>query len=235
LFLKNVYQMRVWLDLFVPCKRDIQEDTRDVICSLDGKFVSRITPRSLATADDRICFPKSERRTFFENFSFLMQNFNVNIMEHLKISFSFIHSFIQTKLFSSTWSILYSLVIFEKDVLFRKIDLVICHLIVDFVSLFNARFPSSLQTCQLHFQVQILGVNFATKIASTFQCLNYCKRLFIVQVEINNSMESSWSSGLPRRFVFYWIGYYYWVWTFVYKRSSNIEMKFRAQFPNLET
>jgi hypothetical protein len=102
-------------------------------------------------------------------------------------------------------------------------------------SLFNARFPSSLQTCQLRFQVQILGVNFATKIASTFQCLNYCKQMFIVQVEINNSMESSWSSGLPRRFVFHWIGYHYWVWTFVYKRSSNIEMKFRAQFPNLET
>jgi hypothetical protein len=220
LFLKNVYQMRVWLDLFVPCKRDIQEDTRDVICSLDGKFVSRITPRSLATADDRICFPKSERRTFFENFSFLMQNFNVNIMEHLKISFSFIHSFIQTKLFSSTWSILYSLVIFEKDVLFRKIDLVICHLIVDFVCLFSTR-----------------GSQVRCKLANYIftQCLNYCKRLFIVQVEINNSMESSWSSGLPRRFVFHWIGYYYWVWTFVYKRSSNIEMKFRAQFPNLET
>ena len=75
--------------------------------------------------------------------------------------------------------------------------------IVDFKSLFNARFPSSLQTCQLRFQVQILGVNFATKIASTFQCLNYCKQMFIVQVEINNSMESSWSSGLPRRFVFH--------------------------------
>jgi hypothetical protein len=90
---------------------------------------------------------------------------------------------------------------------------------------------SSLQTCQLRFQVEILGVNFATKIASTFQCLNYCKQMFIVQVEINNSKESSWSSGLPRRFVFHWIGYYYWVSTFVYKRSSNIKMKFRVQFP----
>jgi hypothetical protein len=101
-------------------------------------------------------------------------------------------------------SFIYSLVIFENDVLiFRKTDLVICHLIVDFVSLFNARFPSSLQTCQLRFQVQILGVNFATKIASTFQCLNYCKQMFIVQVEINSSKESSWSSELPRRFVFH--------------------------------
>ena len=71
-------------------------------------------------------------------------------------------------------------------------------LIVDFKSLFNARFPSSLQTCQLRFQVQKLGVNFATKFASTFQCLNYCKQMSIVQVEINNSLESSWSSELPR-------------------------------------
>jgi hypothetical protein len=97
--------------------------------------------------------------------------------------------------------------------------------IVDFKSLFNARFPSSLQTCQLRFQVQKLGVNFATKFASTFQCLNYCKQRFIVQVQINNSMESSWFRGLPRRFVF---GYYYWVWTFVYKRSSNIEINLRT-------
>ena len=61
-----------------------------------------------------------------------------------------------------------------------------------FIRKFNARFPSSLQTCQLRFQVQKLGVNFATKFASTFQCLIYCKQMFIVQVEINNSMESSW-------------------------------------------
>ena len=74
--------------------------------------------------------------------------------------------------------------------------------IVDFKSLFNARFPNSLQTCQLRFQVRKLGVNFATKFASTFQCLNYCKQMFIVQVEINNAMESSSFSGLPRRFVF---------------------------------
>ena len=47
-----------------------------------------------------------------------------------------------------------------------------------------------MQTCQLRFQVQKLGVNFATKFASTFQCLNYCEQMFIVQVEINNSMES---------------------------------------------
>jgi hypothetical protein len=59
-------------------------------------------------------------------------------------------------------------------------------IIVDFKSLFNARFPSSLQTCQLRFQVQKLGVNFATKFGSTFQCLNYCKQMFIVQVEIND-------------------------------------------------
>jgi hypothetical protein len=81
---------------------------------------------------------------------------------------------------------------------------------------------------QLCFQVQKLGVNFATKFASTFQCLNYCEQMSVVQVEINNSMESSWSSGLPRRFVFRWIGYYYGVWTFVYKRSSNIEMNLRT-------
>jgi hypothetical protein len=87
-------------------------------------------------------------------------------------------------------------------------------LIVHFKSLFNTRFPSSLQTCQLPFQVRKLDVNFATK--------------FIVQVEINNSMESSWSNGLPRSFVFQWIGYYYWVWTFVYKQSWNIEMYLRT-------
>ena len=42
-------------------------------------------------------------------------------------------------------------------------------IIVDFKSLFNARVPSSLQTCQLRFQVR----NWArtpTKFASTFQC-----------------------------------------------------------------
>jgi hypothetical protein len=61
-----------------------------------------------------------------------------------------------------------------------------------------------------------------------FNVLNYCKQMFIVQVEINNSMESSWFSGLPRRFVFHWIGCYCWVWTFVYKRSSNIEMYLRT-------
>ena len=70
---------------------------------------------------------------------------------------------------------------------------------VDFKSLFNARFPSSLQTCQLRFQVQKLSVNFATKIASTFQCLNYCKQMLIVQVEFNNSMEISWSSGPTKK------------------------------------
>ena len=68
------------------------------------------------------------------------------------------------------------------------------YFIVDFKSLFNTRFPSSLQTCQLRFQVQQLGVNFAKKFASTFHCLNYCKQMFIAQVEINNSMESSCSS-----------------------------------------
>jgi hypothetical protein len=57
--------------------------------------------------------------------------------------------------------------------------------IVDFKSLFNALFPSSLQTCQLRFQacfqVRKLGANFATKFASTFQCLNFvCKQMFIL-------------------------------------------------------
>ena len=43
--------------------------------------------------------------------------------------------------------------------------------IVDFKSLFNTRFPSSLQTCQLRFQVRKLGTNFATKFANSFQFL----------------------------------------------------------------
>ena len=82
------------------------------------------------------------------------------------------------------------------------------------------------------FQVRCKLANYVSKFGNwfgrTFQCLNYCKQMFIVQVEINNSMESSWSSGLPRRFVFHWIGYYYWVSTFVYKRNSNIEMNLRT-------
>jgi hypothetical protein len=92
---------------------------------------------------------------------------------------------------------------------------------IDFKSLFNARFPSSLQTCQLRFQVQKLGVNFATKFASTSQCLNYCKEMFIVKVE-NLKLTIQW-----KVLVFHWIGYY-WVWTFVYKRSSNIEINLRT-------
>jgi hypothetical protein len=53
--------------------------------------------------------------------------------------------------------------------------------IVDFRSLFNARIPSSLRTYQLRFQVRKLGVNLATKFASTFQCLNFvCKQMFIL-------------------------------------------------------
>jgi hypothetical protein len=54
--------------------------------------------------------------------------------------------------------------------------------IVNFRSLFNARVLSSLRTCQLRFQVWKLGVNFATKFASSLiQCLNFvCKQMFIL-------------------------------------------------------
>ena len=38
---------------------------------------------------------------------------------------------------------------------------------------FSTRLPSSLRTCQLRFQVRKLGVNFATKFTSSFQCLNF--------------------------------------------------------------
>ena len=69
----------------------------------------------------------------------------------------------------------------------------------NFKSLFNARFPSSLQTCQLRFQVQKLGVNFPTKLDSTFQCLNYCKQMFILQVESNNS-TMKWTCELVAKF-----------------------------------
>jgi hypothetical protein len=111
---------------------------------------------------------------------------------------------------------------------------------VDFKLLFNAWFPSSLQTCQIRFQVQKLGVNFATKFASKFQCLNYCKQMFIVQVEINNWMESSWPSGLPSRFVFHWIS---WLLLFCMNICFHIKFKhwdelakFVAKFaPNFRT
>ena len=37
------------------------------------------------------------------------------------------------------------------------------------------------------FQVQKLGVNFATKLATcTFRCLNYCKQMFCLQEEIRD-------------------------------------------------
>jgi hypothetical protein len=44
----------------------------------------------------------------------------------------------------------------------REKALVESGLIVDFKSLFNAWFPSSLRTCQLRFQVRKLGANIAT-------------------------------------------------------------------------
>jgi hypothetical protein len=57
-----------------------------------------------------------------------------------------------------------------------------------FKSLFNARFPSSLRTCQLRFQVRKLGANFATKFSSSFQCLNFvCKQMFILNNNNNNN------------------------------------------------
>jgi hypothetical protein len=51
------------------------------------------------------------------------------------------------------------------------------------------------------FQVRCKLANYVSKFGNwfgrTFQCLNYCKQMVIVQVEINNSMESSnWSSVL---------------------------------------
>jgi hypothetical protein len=93
---------------------------------------------------------------------------------------------------------------------------------------------------QLRFQVQKLGVNFATKFASTFQCLNYCKQISVVQVEINNSMESCWSSGLPRSLYFVEL-----VIIMEYEHLFTNEVQtlkwtcepcceVRAQFPNLE-
>jgi hypothetical protein len=65
--------------------------------------------------------------------------------------------------------------------------------LANYVSKFKNWAWTSQQSLQVHFN----------------ELLNYCKQMFIVQVEFNNSMESCWSSGLPRRFVFHWIGYYY--------------------------
>jgi hypothetical protein len=53
-------------------------------------------------------------------------------------------------------------------------------IIVDFILLFKARFPSLLSTCQLRFQIWKLGGNFASFQSSNFDC----KHLFIVGVEI---------------------------------------------------
>jgi hypothetical protein len=89
---------------------------------------------------------------------------------------------------------------------------------------FVANLPITFPSSQIGRELRNKVRNY---IEMSFQCLNYCKQMFIVR--INNSMESSWSIRLPRRFVFHWIGHYYWVWTFdVYKRSSNLEMNLRT-------
>jgi hypothetical protein len=54
-----------------------------------------------------------------------------------------------------------------------------------FVAILPITFPSSEIGCELRKKM----------LTSTFQCFNYCKQMSIVQVEINNSMESFWSSG----------------------------------------
>jgi hypothetical protein len=55
-------------------------------------------------------------------------------------------------------------------------------IIVDFILLFKARFPSLLSTCQLRFQIRKLGGNFARKFASSFQSSNFdCKQMFTIK------------------------------------------------------
>jgi hypothetical protein len=46
----------------------------------------------------------------------------------------------------------------------------------------------------LHFQVRKLGANFATKFASSFQCLNFvCKQMFILHNNNQfNEIQTSW-------------------------------------------
>ena len=55
----------------------------------------------------------------------------------------------------------------------------------------------------------------------------------------DNAMESSWSSGLPRRFVFHWIGYYYWAMPMIvclqtkfrhWNELANFAAKFMPNF-----
>ena len=65
--------------------------------------------------------------------------------------------------------------------------------VANFPSLLPNKFPSSEIGRELRNEVR--------KFISMFELL--VSQMFIVQIEINNSMESSWSSGLPRRFVFH--------------------------------
>ena len=97
---------------------------------------------------------------------------------------------------------------------------------------FHCAFPSSLRTCLINFQVCKLGVNNeATKFACPFQCLNFYCSIFVVQVEINNSMDE-WNVPCPvvSQECLYFIELLIIIelWTFVYKRSSNIEMYLRT-------
>jgi hypothetical protein len=56
---------------------------------------------------------------------------------------------------------------------------------------------------QLRFQVQKLGANFATKFASSFQCLNFvCKQMFILNnnsqfTEMQTLLIDHWTKNVP--------------------------------------
>jgi hypothetical protein len=104
--------------------------------------------------------------------------------------------------------------------------------VANFPSLLPNKFPSSEIGRELRNEVR--------KFISMFELL--VSQMFIVQIEINNSMESSWSSGLPRRLYFIELVIIIELCTFVFKRSSNIEIyscelrcEVHAQFSNLET
>ena len=65
-----------------------------------------------------------------------------------------------------------------------------------------------------------MGANFATKLASAFQYMFH-------EIKIQWKVLAA-GNGLPRRFAFHSIHYYYPVWTFVNKRSSNVQMYLRT-------
>ena len=113
---------------------------------------------------------------------------------------------------------------------------------VDFKSLFNARFPSSLRTCKLRFQLPSLRMseNVATKFASSFPCFNFvCKQMFMLDNnqfnEIQTFLVAHWTKNMPLNCYFN-LNHEY-LFTIVQTLKCNLRTLFRSSRPilNLET